>query len=105
MSATSHSTGHGSGQAARANIAPLDEANYRTFPRILAAIRKHAPVALKSLYRRIESSPALSQLLPDAEIRRRASDAQYEHWIKMFSGRLTATPPSAARRSATSMPA
>ncbi|WP_454797540.1 methyl-accepting chemotaxis protein [Novosphingobium lindaniclasticum] len=96
MSATSHSTGHGSGQAARANIAPLDEANYRTFPRILAAIRKHAPVALKSLYRRIESSPALSQLLPDAEIRRRASDAQYEHWIKMFSGRFDS---DAAKRS------
>lgn len=89
MTATSQTTGRG-------NIAPLDEANYRTFPRILSAIRKHAPVALKSLYRRVEASSELSRLLPDPEIRRRASDAQYEHWIKMFSGRFDA---DAAKRS------
>jgi methyl-accepting chemotaxis protein len=76
------------GTAARTNIAPLTETNYKLFPKLRAIMVKHAPKALTRLYQRIESTPDLARLLPDAAIRERASNAQYEHWLKMFSGRF-----------------
>ncbi|QDK33447.1 MULTISPECIES: globin-coupled sensor protein [Sphingomonadaceae] len=76
------------GAAAKANIAPLTESNYRLFPKLRAMMVKHAPKALARLYERIEATPDLARMLPSAEIRERASNAQYEHWLKMFSGRF-----------------
>ncbi|WP_395390904.1 globin-coupled sensor protein [Novosphingobium sp. BL-8A] len=91
MSATSTAaTKAAKAAAARVNIAPLDDANYRLFPKLCAAMRKHARKALAKLYTRIEATPELSRMLPTSAIRERASNAQYDHWIKMFSGRFDA---------------
>ncbi|WP_395331374.1 methyl-accepting chemotaxis protein [Novosphingobium sp. BL-8H] len=88
MSATSAAKNAANTATPRVNIAPLDEANYRHFPKLCAAMRKHARKALAKLYTRIEATPELSRLLPTSAVRERASNAQYEHWIKLFSNRF-----------------
>ena len=73
---------------ARAKLAPLDETNYRAFPRIKAALSRHARKALDRLYGRIAADPVTAALLPTDEGRTRAANAQFNHWQQLFAGRL-----------------
>ncbi|HWU04266.1 MAG TPA: globin-coupled sensor protein [Novosphingobium sp.] len=79
---------HTSTQDHSGALAPLTQDNYRHFPRIKAALQKHAPGALKRLYERIGGNPVTAAILPTAEGRKRASTAQERHWQALFSGQF-----------------
>ena len=64
----------------------LSERNYRSFPRIKTLVQKFARPALDKLYQHISGHKGAAQLLPTRELKDRASNAQFQHWLDLFSG-------------------
>ncbi len=60
--------------------------NYASFPKIRRAINRHARGALAKLYRHIAADRHASSLLRTEAERSRAADAQFTHWLNLFSG-------------------
>lgn len=67
-------------------FAALDDDNARHYRHLRAAVEAHGPTALASLYAAIGSNPVTAGLLPTERQRRKAADAQYQHWLRLFSG-------------------
>ncbi|WP_408589910.1 methyl-accepting chemotaxis protein [Novosphingobium sp.] len=63
----------------------LDAGNLAAFPAIKAIVARHAQPALDRLYARISTDATTARLLPTAEQRERAANAQLQHWNKLFS--------------------
>lgn len=75
--------------------API-ELSSREYVQLRAAVEGHAPAALKRLYAAISANSAVARLLPTEAQREKAADAQYRHWLQLFSGPFDA---AAAARS------
>ncbi len=75
---------------ARAVICPLDEGNYRHYGRIKVLIGRYARGALVQLYEAIATNSGAAAILATPEMRRRASEAQFQHWQNLFSSEFDA---------------
>lgn len=56
------------------------------FPQIAAALRKHAPPALDSLYDQIAATPETARFFGSRAAMNHARDKQIDHWAGMFGG-------------------
>lgn len=66
----------------------LSDQNYRSFPKVKALIERYGDKALETLYAQIAGHEHTSALLSTPELRSRASRAQLNHWLELFSGRF-----------------
>ena len=72
----------------RIHFFEVEEENYRSFPRILRAIRRFAPGSLTALYQKIRGNPRTARFFNSQQLMDHARSKQLEHWTGLFSGRV-----------------
>jgi len=63
----------------------IGQKDYRSFPRILKLLEKHAPAALADFYEKIGATPDVAKFFRSRENMDHARDKQLNHWVQLFS--------------------
>jgi methyl-accepting chemotaxis protein len=62
--------------------------DYKSFPRILKLLQKHAPEALADFYEKIAATPDVAKFFKSKQNMDHARDKQLNHWVQLFSNQI-----------------
>ncbi|WP_066274262.1 globin-coupled sensor protein, partial [Blastomonas sp. CCH1-A6] len=66
----------------------IDSKDYKSFPRILKLLQKHAPEALADFYEKIAATPEVAKFFKSKQNMDHARDKQLNHWVQLFSNQI-----------------
>ncbi|WP_116968693.1 globin-coupled sensor protein [Blastomonas sp. UPD001] len=66
----------------------IDGKDYKSFPRILKLLQKHAPGALADFYEKIAATPDVAKFFKSKQNMDHARDKQLNHWVQLFSNQI-----------------
>lgn len=76
---------HMSANLGRIQFFGIDGSDYKSFPRILKLLKKHAPGALDEFYEKMSSTPDAAKFFSSRQSMDHARDKQFNHWVQLFS--------------------